>query len=98
MADPGRSASLEIMLNNAFRMAWVTWALSLVVAVLGLLAMAGVESRNARVQITASDGDAIGAQRGLRGESREILPAEDGPTHGAGSQSLASRVTPPFAR
>jgi hypothetical protein len=98
MADPGRSASLEIMLNNAFRMSWVTWVLSLAVAVLGLLAMASVESRNARVQIAASNGDSIGAQSGLRGESREILAADDGPTHRAGGRSLASRVILPSAR
>ena len=86
------------MLNNAFRMTWVTWVLSLAVAVLGLLAMAGVESRNARVQIAAPDGYSIGAQRELRGESREMLAADDGPTHRAGGQSLTSRVILPSAR
>ncbi len=86
------------MLNNAFRMTWVNWVLSLAVAVLGLLAMSGVESRNARVQIVASNGDSIGAQSELRGESREMLAADDGPTHRTGGQPLASRITLPSAR
>ena len=75
---------------------WVQWVLSIAVAALGLLAMAGAGSGDARVQMVASsDGESAEA-----GEGRQAAtPAgNDAMARGAAGWTPAERLSPPTAR
>ncbi len=49
------------MLDHHARHHWVSWALALAVGALGMLAMAGVESRNHELRAVATEGGPPGA-------------------------------------